>query len=168
MKLIQCLFCLCLVGQMGCDSGTDSGQRTDFAIYRLKDPNLTASQVWDQSLESLVLAENPFLATNDLRSYRWQTHEFSVTATVDSQLVLLRRTLGPTGGIPFVVTVGTDRIYVGAFWYGYSSLIPQVPFIDAIGDPHRINKCQSVLVSEDKRNDARIYRALKGAGILIE
>ena len=103
-----------------------------------------------------------------MKSYNWQTHEFSVSATVDSQLVAFRRTLGPTGGIPFVVVVATERIYLGSFWYGYSSMICQVPIIDAIGNPHRINKCESVLVSEDKRIDPRIYRSLKGAGILIE
>lgn len=168
MRLTQFLICLCLIALIGCDSGTNSGEWAEFAIYRLKDLSLTAAQVWNQPLERLSLSDRPFLATDDLTSYKWQTHEFTVTASVDSQLALFRRTLGPTGGIPFVVVVGTDRIYLGAFWYGYSSMIPQVPFIDAIGDPHRINKCESVLVLEDKRNDDRIHRALKGAGILIE
>ena len=168
MKTIHVLVFLCLVAQIGCHSATDSGLRAEFAIYRLKDANLTAYQVWSQPLENLVLADTAFIGTKDLRSYRWQTHEFTVTATVDSQLAVLKRSLGPTGGIPFVVVAGTDRIYLGVFWYGYSSLKPQVPFIDAIGNPHRICKCESVLVLEDKRNDARICRALKEAGILIE
>ena len=127
MNIVRSLICLCLMTQIACESGIDSVQSLEFAMYRLKDANLSASQVWDQSLENLVLADNPFIALNDLRSYKWQTHEFSVTATVDSQLALLRRTLGPVGGIPFVVTVGEDRVYLGAFWYPYSSLIAQVP-----------------------------------------
>ncbi len=167
MNIVRYLICLCLVTQIACDSGIESAQGPEFAMYRLKDANITASQVWDQSLESLVLADNPFLAVNDLRSYKWQTHEFSVIAAVDSQLAQLRRP-GPVGGIPFVVTVGNERIYLGAFWYAYSSMIAQVPYIDIILDPHRICKCQSVLVQDDKRNDVRIYRALKQAGILIE
>ncbi|MBI3112581.1 MAG: hypothetical protein HYZ01_13525 [Ignavibacteriales bacterium] len=160
-------FYLCLLTLVACDSGIDSAQGPRFAIYRLKDTNLTASQIWDQPLDNLVLADNPFIGVNDLRSYKWQTHEFTVTAAVDSQLAQLRRT-GPVGGIPFVVTVGNERIYLGAFWYAYSSMIAQVPYIDIILDPHRICKCQSVLVQDDKRNDVRIYRALKQVGILIE
>jgi hypothetical protein len=166
MKSTHMVVCILLLVQIGCDFGTDPGQRSEFAIYQLIDPSLTASQVWNEPLESLVLAESPFLSTKDLKSYKWQTHEFAVIPSVDSQLALMGRTLGPTGGVPFVVVVGNDRIYLGAFWYLHSSLMPQVPFIDAVLEPHRINK--SVLVSDDKRTDARIYLALKAAGVLIE
>jgi hypothetical protein len=168
MRLTHLVILLWLIALVGCDSGTGTEERADFAIYLLKDSKFTAAQTWTQSLESLALADSPFLATGDLTSYNWQTHEFSVSARVDSQLATFRRTLGPTGGIPFVVVVGTERIYLGAFWYAYSSQIPQVPFIDAIGNAHRINKCESLLVSEDKRIDPRIYHALKAAGVLIE
>jgi hypothetical protein len=168
MRLTHIVVSLWLIALIGCDSGAGSSELAEFAIYLLKDSKLTAAQVWSQPLESVVLADSPFLSTGDLASYNWQTHEFSVSATVDSQLATFRRTLGPTGGIPFVVVVGTERIYLGAFWYGYSSMICQVPFIDAIGNPHRINKCQSVLISQDSRIDPRIYRSLKAAGILIE
>jgi hypothetical protein len=168
MRLIRFVISLCLIALIGCDSGMDSGGRANFALYLLNDSKLTAAQVWGQPLESLVLANRPFLATGDLTSYRWQTHEFSVTAPIDSQLVAFQRTPGPTGGIPFVVMVGTQRIYLGAFWYAYSSLIPQVPFIDALRNVHQINKCESVLMLEDSRTDPRIHQALKESGILIE
>ena len=166
MKSTHTLVCILVFVLIGCDFGTDVDRRSTFAIYRLSDPSLTASQVWNEPLESLVLAESPFLSTEDLKSYNWQTHEFAVIPSVDSQLAFLQRTLGPTGGIPFVVEVDNDRIYLGAFWYPYSSLMPQVPFIDAVLAPHRIN--QNGLVSGDKRTDARIYRALKAACVLIE
>jgi hypothetical protein len=168
MRLAHFVVSFWLIALIGCDSGTGSSKSSDFAIYLLKDSKLTAAQVWSEPLESCVLAGSPFIESRDLKSYSWQTHEFSVWAAVDSQLVAFRRTLGPTGGIPFVVVVGTEKIYLGAFWYGYSSMICQVPFIDVIGNPHRINKCESVLVSEDKRIDPRIYQALKAAGILVE
>ena len=168
MKLTCIVLCLFLATQIGCDSGTDPGERLEFAIYRLKDSQLTAAQVWSQPLDGLTLADTPFIGAGELTSYIWQSHEFTVTGSVDSQLATLQRTLGPTGGIPFVAVVGTEKIYLGAFWYGHSSLMPQVPFIDAIGNPHRINKCSSVLVTEDRRIDPRIHRALGDAGILIE
>jgi hypothetical protein len=168
MSIIRCLLTLCLITNFACESALDSEEGSDFAIYRLKDATLTASQVWDQPIQNLVLADSPFLTLNDLRSYNWQTHTFSVTASVDTELVKLRRTHGSVGGIPFVVTVANERVYLGTFWYAYSSMIAQVPYIDLILDPHRICKSQSVLVQEDKRTDARIYHALKNAGVLIE
>ena len=167
MNIVRYFICACLMSQLACDSGIDSAKGQEFAIFRLKDTNLTASQVWDQPLESLGLADNPFLSVKDLRFYKWQTHEFSVTAAVDSQLVQLKHA-GSVRGIPFVVTVGNERVYLGAFWYAYSSIMPQVPYIDVIVDPHQICRCPSVLVQEDKRTDNRVYRALKQAGILIE
>jgi hypothetical protein len=80
---------------------------------------------------------------------------------------MLKRTIGPVGGIPFVVTVGNERIYLGAFWYAYSSLAPQVPYIEVTFNEHRI--CRGWIdQADDKRNDRRIYDALKRAGVLTE
>jgi hypothetical protein len=160
--------CLCLIFLLACESGVESSRASAFAIYRLQDAKLTASQVWNQPLEDLVLADIPLLTLEDLKSYTWQTHEFTVTAAVDSQLAILRRTLGPTGGIAFVVTVEKERVYLGAFWYPHSSLIPQVPYIDIVSDPHCIRRWEGLQSQIDPRNDPRIYRALKNAGVLIE
>jgi hypothetical protein len=168
MNPMRFTVCLCLTTLVACDSGVDSSRASAFAIYRLQDATLTASQVWDQPHENLKLADIPFLTLEDLKSYKWPTHEFTVTATVDSQLAVLRRTLGPVGGIPFVVTVENERVYLGAFWYPYSSLIPQVPCINVVLDPHRISRWPGLQSQTDERNDPRIYRALKEAGILIE
>jgi len=168
MRILHVMFGLCLIAVPGCDTGTQLSGGPAFAIYRLKDQNLTASQIWDRSLDSLILSDTPFLALNDLRSYWWQTHQFSVTASVDTQLSILRRSNGPVGGIPFVVTAGKDRIYLGAFWYAYSSLAPQVPFIEVISDPHRIQKSWNPQEQFDKRNDPRIHDALQASGALIE
>jgi hypothetical protein len=168
MKITHALICFFLIARFGCESATEPDQHPDFSIYRLKDPTLAASHLWDKPLESLVLADEPLLPLSALRSYAWKTHEFSVSATVDSQLAVFQRTLGPVGGIPFVVVAGTERIYLGAFWYPYSSLMPQVPYVDVSLDIHQICKCPNPLLQEDKRQDARIYHALKQAGILIE
>jgi len=157
-----------LIILLACESGVETSGASAFAIYPLQDAKLTASQVWNQSLDSLILADIPFLTLEDLRSYRWQTHEFTVTAAVDSQLAILRRTLGPVGGIPFIVTVEKERIYLGAFWYPHSSQIPQVPYIDVVSDPHCIRRSEGLQSQIDPRNDPRIYRALKNAGVLIE
>lgn len=151
-----------------CSDLTSPGAARGFAIYMLQDTTLSASMVWDKPLESLVLAPKPFLTEEDITSYIWSTHEFTVTAPVDSQLAALKWAHGHTGGIPFVVVAGGERIYIGAFWYAYSSLMPQVPYIDVLLFPHRIWNTPNPAVNVDKRSDGRIYRVLKTAGVLTE
>ena len=153
---------------LGCDITNEHPSSSPFAIYRLKDSTLTAQQVWNLPLDRLALADAPFLAQDSLKSYHWQTHEFTATASVDTQLVILGRHNGSTEGIPFVVTVGHDRIYLGAFWYLYSSLSPSVPYIDVLLRSHQIQKAWTPIDSVDGRNDTRIYSALKNAGVLVE
>jgi hypothetical protein len=162
---------VCLTGVAllcACSDLTSPGASRGFAIYTLQDTTLSASMVWDRPLESLVLTPKPFLTEEDITSYTWNTHEFTLTAPVDSQLAALKWAHGHTGGIPFVVVAGGERVYLGAFWYAYSSLIPQVPYIDVLLYPHRIWNTPNPAVSDDKRNDGRIYRVLKTAGVLIE
>lgn len=168
LNIVRSLVSLCLIGLLACDSGVDPSEVPEFAIYRLKDARLVASQLWNEPLENLVLADTPLVALRDLKSYRWQTHEFTVTAEVDSQLAVLSKTLGPIGGIPFVVTVGDEKIYLGAFWYPHSSLAPQVPYIDVMLNSHQIRQRWIGQGEADMRTDPRISRALKLAGVLIE
>ena len=165
---MRVLFILALILLSACTQSTNPGIGGDFAIYRLQDTILTAAEVWDKPLDHLVLASTPFLTVRDVISYKWSTHGFTVTASVDSQLAAMKLVHGFMGGIPFVVVAGGQKIYLGAFWYAYSSMIPQVPYIDVILDPHTIHNTPSVLVTDDKRTDERIYRALQGAGVLIE
>jgi len=75
---------------------------------------------------------------------------------------------GDSGGIPWVLTVDDERVYLGAFWYAYSSLMPQVPYIDILIEPHRIRRDYSDGTQSDQRADPRIYRVLKNAGVLVE
>ncbi len=163
--LVTSLF---FVGAFACDTGTSPFEASFLAFYRLEDPNIAASQIWDKPLADLSLAHEPFLTQREIRSYRWQTHEFEVAPVAESLLVSFKKRPGPVGGIPFAVTVGNDRIYLGAFWYPYSSLAPHVPFIDAHLDSHRICPSWDVQNGNDPRGDHRIYAALKAAGVLIE
>ena len=151
-----------------CTDSSSPGLPRDLAIYTLQDTTLSAAAVWDKPLESLVLTSRPFLTAEDITSYTWSTHEFTVTAPIDSQLATLKWVHGSTGGIPFVVVAGDERVYLGAFWYAYSSLIPQVPYIDVLLFPHRIRSAPVGPAGEDKRSDPRIYRVLKSIGVLIE
>ncbi|HEY9167050.1 MAG TPA: hypothetical protein VIS48_12910 [Candidatus Kryptonia bacterium] len=168
MKICCFLLSISFLSIWGCDVTNEHSSSSSFAIYRLKDSTLTAQHVWNLPIDSLILADAPFLVQDSLISYRWQTHEFVATASVDTELAILRRHNGPTAGIPFVVMVGRDRIYLGAFWYPYSSLSSSVPYIDVWLQSHQIQKAWTPIDSVDKRNDPRIYSALKNAGVLVE
>ena len=163
------IVCLAGIGLLhACTDSTSPGLYRELAIHTLQDTSLPASAVWSLPLDSLKLSSKPFLTLKDLTSYRWSTHEFTVTAGVDSQFSALRSTRGHTGGIPFVVVVDGEKVYLGAFWYAYSSLMPQVPYIDVILEPHRIGSAAGAQPAVDKRSDPRIYQVLKSAGVLIE
>jgi hypothetical protein len=168
MKLSLILLAVPLPGFLGCNVTDEHSSSPSFAIYKLKDSTVMASQVWDMPIDSLALADVPFLPQDSITSYNWQLHEFTATASIDTFLSYLGSHLGPLGGMPFVVTVGRDRIYLGAFWFPRSSLSPMVPYIDPWLNSHRIQRSWNPADTVDKRNDPRIYSALKDAGILVE
>jgi len=161
--LLSCLFLLCACK----DGGTNSSQQMrGFAIYKLADTTILASSVWNASLDTLELCLTPFLTETDLQAYYWSTHLFVANAKIDSEFSKMKYLLGKSGGLPFVVVVDQSRIYLGAFWWGYSSSIPQGSYIP-IGapSPFRINH-DPLAAIPDRRSDSRIHEALKAAMIL--
>jgi hypothetical protein len=103
----------------------------------------------------------------DIGAYHWSSHTFVPSPRIENQLIAMRDSRGSVFGIPFVVKVGNDRIYMGAFWYAYSSLAPTFPHIDLISNPHQIQPSW-MPGDTDVRYDIRIYDALRRAGVLIE
>ncbi|MGA2622650.1 MAG: hypothetical protein ABSF91_02250 [Bacteroidota bacterium] len=139
-----------------------------FAIYLLSDTTITGYAAWNMSQDSLVLASEPLVRQDDIKSYWWSTHSFTLQPTLDSVFKRMSTLRGKSFGVPFVVTVDNERIYLGAFWWAYSSSIPQVAYIDVIlPSPYQIQR-ESTCPQPDFRNDRRIHDALKAAGILVE
>jgi hypothetical protein len=166
VKTLLLLFILVLA--FGCkDLGTDQPPAESWAIYRLQDGSITAHDASRRPLGTLVLADEPFMAVTDISAYYWSSHTFVPSPRIENQLTALRDSQGSVYGIPFVVKVSTDRIYMGAFWYAYSSLAPTFPHIDLISNPHRIQRSWQ-LGDTDVRNDIRIHDSLKRAGVLVE
>ena len=149
------------------DLSTDQPPTESWAIYRLRDDSITAYDASRQPLGTLVLADEPFMTVADISAYHWSSHTFVPSPRIENQLTTLRDSHGSLSGIPFVVKVGDDRIYLGAFWYAYSSLAPTFPHIDLISNPHQIQRSWQP-VGIDLRNDMRIHDALNRAGVLIE
>jgi len=150
------------------DSGTEVVKVDNFAIYRLSDTTMLTSTARTIPLDSLTLASSPFITSSALTAYYWTTHSFVPVPALDTALKRMSTSGGSVYGSPFVVTVGDERIYLGSFWWAYSSLMPSVPYIELITPgPYAIN-APPLSSGSDPREDPRIRASLRAAGILIE
>ncbi len=150
------------------DSGTNYSPADTFAIYRLLDTTVTASTASTLPLDGLVLAPAPFITARDLIAYYWVSHTFVPVPALDTVLKQMARQGGKSGGVPFVVTVDGQRIYLGTFWWGYSSSIPTVPFVELITSQPYAIAVSPLFLGPDRRGDPRIRESLQQAGVLIE
>ena len=146
-----------------------SAQTTDdtFAIYTLKDTMLLPRVSLTQQIDSLELADTPFLTALDLVAYGKSTHSFVLIPEMNLKWRQLQNRRYVMSGVPFVITVGKERIYIGTFWWSYSSMRPpNCAFIEVLGPvPYKI---ELGIDAVDKRNDPRIINSLRKAGILVE
>ncbi|MFC1483558.1 hypothetical protein ACFL6Q_00745 [Candidatus Neomarinimicrobiota bacterium] len=153
----------------------DQPQDDDLALYLLIPDTLNAIEAADLPLDSLVLADEPILSLGEIRTYDWSDHSFTITSTAYNRM---ENVLGENGsrinleGIPFILTVNGERIYLGAFWNPISSLpwhcsaitfppLTESPLILNIIAPWRD-------VTPDQRSDHRIREVLDAAGVLQE
>ncbi|MCB0283418.1 MAG: hypothetical protein KDF60_12620 [Calditrichaeota bacterium] len=140
----------------------------EFAMYLLQDSTLGANDAFSQTLENLGLKDSPIITDKDLEYYNWGEHSFELkNSAVRAAFENFKLRSGSTRGVPFVVCVGDERIYLGTFWWAYSSSMPPpCAVIELISPlPYKIRLANG---ATDKRNDPRIYTALKNAGVLIE
>ena len=138
-----------------------------FAIYTLKDSTIYTSLALQHPIDSLILEDTPFLTSSYLKSYTWATHTFELTPEMNSKWGQLQKLRGKSGGVPFIVTVGKEKIYIGTFWWRYSSLMPSGCVIIHVISPYPY-KIDLSKGAADKRSDPRIYNSLKDAGVLLE
>jgi hypothetical protein len=151
---------------LSCSHSTSVTDGT-FAIYLLQDSTVTARDAFSQPIESLTLTPSPFLSIYDLKSYFWSTHALELKDQPRAMFEQFQLSHGSTRGVPFVVTVGPTRIYLGTFWWAYSSSMPPAcAVIEVIAPlPYRIQLANG---AADKRGDWRIYVSLKASGVLVE
>jgi len=162
------IFLLCLSFSLICCSDAGSPPAADeFAIYMLQDRTIDARTALSYPMETLQLNGTPFLRASDLNWYSWSSHTFELKPEMAARWEEFRRTLGNLAGVPFVVTVGSERIYVGTFWWGYSSMMPpQCAVIQLVSaNPYAILLMAG---ATDYRNDGRIHTALMRSGILTD
>ena len=138
-----------------------------FAIYLLAQ-DIPVSEM--PIVSHLVLADEPLVSLKDIVSYSRKSHEIELTAQAYQRLLELKV---PTSGQVFVVCVGRQPVYWGAFWATYSSmsfdgvtiLVPLSP------DRHTIRlelgyPSESFFSGEDPRPDPDIIQSLQQAGKL--
>ena len=144
----------------------------EFAIYLLAE-DLPLAEWSPADLNSLALQEQPVIASDDIVAYARETHEIKLTAAAYERVQGLYTLPVDTDGRAFVVRVGEDRIYAGAFWTPASSLsfegitIMQ-PWEE---DRHVIHiglgyPTPEAFRGADPRADSRVLQALEQAGKL--
>lgn len=142
--------------------------RGEFAIYVAAEdfsPGLL-SQI---KLDDVELGAEPILASGDITRYSGDTHELDLTPSARERLYQL---VVSTGGRAFVVMVGDERVYTGAFWTPASSqsfdgVVIQVP---PVGDSIRIQlgypESLDLFTGQDPRPDPMILGFFEQAGKL--
>jgi hypothetical protein len=157
-----------LLAAVGCQSKTSE----EFAIY-LTTGEIPSGQLAITGLYALPLQSQPLLTTRDILAYHSDSHQMDLTPEGYQKVQNLFSGQIGVSGVPFVVLVGSLRIYSGAFWSPLSSLsfdgvVIMQPLERAghtigfsLGYPSR-----TAFTGVDPRGDPRILEALKAAGKL--
>ncbi len=138
-----------------------------FAVYTLQDTTLNSYNAVQISIQDLALSDTPLFTACDLTHYYWKTQAFEFKANCSERFDHFRTSHGSTQGVPFVVTVGTERIYFGTFWWVYSSAVPPTSAI-ILMSAHTPYELRFINKGPDERSDNRIYASLKQCGVLVE
>lgn len=150
----------------GCHNNSSEPQKqTDnFGIFLLASDTLSTMQVKYTSLDSLTLDTQPTLSIDDIVSYSWSDHDITLTTDGIAKFKTVEQKIKSTFGLPFVVMVGKERIYLANIYPTISSYIHMdLPFVSVPPfTDFRIARAPDRTVP-DKRNDQRIYNALLNA-----
>jgi hypothetical protein len=121
----------------------------------------------------LLLCNKSILSSDDIITYSWARHEMVLTAEAYERIQKLFTLPAKVRGIPFVVCVGSDRVYFGAFWPPVSSISFDGVVICQTFDPDRRiiriglgYPCPEAFTGKDPRSDPRILQSLEAAGKL--
>jgi hypothetical protein len=165
LSAVALLIALILMGCVRSEAG-------DFSIHLLAD-EVAATELSVDDLDALELQEQALVSADDIVTYSRTTHEIELTAEAYARIGQLFTLPAKVRGIPFVVSVGPDRIYAGAFWTPVSS----ISFDGVvIGQPFDVDKhvikiglgypSSEAFSGQDPRSDQRILQSLEAAGKL--
>jgi hypothetical protein len=154
-----------LPGLAGCGAGLAG----EFAIY-LATEDVSTIEAMATDLQHIPLETEPTIASKDIVSYSAEWHEMTLTEAAYDRLQALKV---PVSGRPFVVCVGQERIYAGAFWTPISSLMfDGVTIWQPLGGDDEVARIEfgypssAYATGDDPRSDPRVTHALRQAGKL--
>ena len=162
MLFKRMIFVITSVLLIQCSDSTSSNNReNDFGIYLLKDTLLTTSDVRSKNLKLLEIQSEPIINLQDIISYDWSLHKLNLQSEAFQRFKNLDTKGISTYGLPFIILVQGESIYLGNIYPCYSSLfhgdLPSInvaPFTEM-----RINRALDEF--DDKRVDQRIYIILQ-------
>jgi hypothetical protein len=153
-------------------SSCRSAQNDHFAIYLLSQ-DILAADLSQSDIGQLVLESEPLVSNNDIVSYDKISHSIELTRAAFNRVQGVFTLPVKVNGMPFVVCVGEERIYAGAFWTPLSSLSYDGVVIMQPFDPEKTMiqialgyPVPSVFTGNDPRADLRIIKALEQDGKL--
>jgi hypothetical protein len=139
----------------------------DFAIYLLAQ-DIPVRELSQTDIGQFVLETEPVISGDDIVSYDKTSHSIELTQAAFNRIQQLFPVPVEVDGIPFVVCVGREQIYAGAFWtprsaINYDGVVIMQPFDAgktiiqiALGYP-----VSEVFTGTDPRADPRILKALE-------
>jgi hypothetical protein len=169
MKKQVSIFILILIVEI---SACTSQKSKEFSIFLL-DEGTSALEFSEIDLEKVTLENTPIISGNDIVSYELNSHSISLTPAAYRRLQRIFPTPVKVNGIPFVVCVGSQRIYSGAFWTPASSISYDGVVILQSFEKERTTihltlgyPGPDAFTKSDPRADPRIVRALNQANKL--
>jgi hypothetical protein len=100
-------------------SACQASKHDSFAIYLLTS-NIPATELSQFDINRLGLETRPIISKEEIISYDKTTHTIELTQAAYTRVQQIFPV--PMNGLPFVVCVGDERIYTGAFWAPISSI----------------------------------------------
>ena len=144
------------------------GWDSRFEVRLLADTSINAMDAMNSPLDALELGVS-VLSLSQLAAYDWSDHSlflqgpWSSTAGLFGYLPTV-----PVHGLPFVLTVDGQRVYMGAFTTIISSVMVPLPSI-SVDDPatDRITIQAAPVGSVDLREDPRVSSLMEETGKLV-
>ena len=143
----------------------------EFAIYKVLDTGIILREKPTKSIDSLTLTKEPVISIEDMKSYVWSTDIFprlAIKSNCMNKIDTLMDLHDPFLCYPFLVCVGNDRIYFGAFRSIFSSYHPTYPCFHRKGNDTIVITYIDPDENRKKIYDNRIYESLKEYGLLVD
>jgi hypothetical protein len=148
-------------------TGCRSVKEDHFAIYLLAEDH-PATKLSQLDINQIRLESEPIISSEDVILYDQASHTIELTQAAYTRVQKTFPMPVKVDGIPFVICVGKERIYAGAFWTPLSSIsfdgVVILQPMDTTKTTIQITlgyPVQAVFTGKDLRADPRIIKSLE-------